>query len=112
MQNPGFRPNNIFSKDNQPATGNGDVIAYFYQGAQHTVMTVVNMSETNGHYASLTLRSSEANSKWLDIIPHGIDGTSPNCGGPAPGIVPIQATGQQLPIDMPAYGMRAFVRQN
>lgn len=87
----------------QPVTGDKEVAAYFYQGAQNRIITIVNTKDTP-YEGSVILKSSEANSQWRDI-------TSEDCHNPGSGNV-IQVQGQgQLPISVPAQGLRVLLKQ-
>ena len=52
----------------QPEAGNPEVAAYFYRGAQHQMMTVVNTSEKQDYAGRLKLNSGETNSRWRDLL--------------------------------------------
>jgi len=52
----------------QPDTGDPKTAAYFYQGKQHQLMTVVNTSEEQSFKGRLVLDSKESNSRWRDLL--------------------------------------------
>jgi hypothetical protein len=51
----------------QPGTGSTDIVAYFYEGSDNQVITVANTSGTN-YSGPITLRESEANTSWKNLI--------------------------------------------
>ena len=59
----------------QPRSGDADVIAYFYRGHEHNLITVVNIGDRlyNG---SLQLESGEQSKSWREVLPaqgtHGL----------------------------------------
>ncbi|MBZ5611371.1 MAG: DUF6259 domain-containing protein [Acidobacteriia bacterium] len=56
------------SQSYQPATGNADVAAYYYEGTANRVITAVNISSQRHYAGGLSLRSSDANSVWQDLV--------------------------------------------
>ena len=52
----------------QPATGDDDVAAYFYEGTSRSVLTVVNTSTSTNYSGHLALRPSEANRLWYNAL--------------------------------------------
>jgi hypothetical protein len=52
----------------QPETGDPHTAAYFYRGAQHQMIAVVNTSEEKPFAGRLILNSSESNSRWRDLL--------------------------------------------
>jgi hypothetical protein len=82
----------------QPATGSDVMGAYFYEGAQSQIITAVNTSKKS-YQGSLTLRSSESNSKWRDLLTDEVFSTY---SGEA---------GVELALDIPGEGLRVLVRE-
>ena len=89
----------------QPTTGSDSVAAYFYQGTQEQVITMVNTSSDITYVGSLALHSHNASSIWRDVLT-GTIFTSDGAG--------------QLAVSDPAAGLdgnsaknlRILVRQN
>jgi hypothetical protein len=80
----------------QPLTG-GDVVAYYYQGARHEIITVVNTSQTTAHTVDLELQDAEG-STWRDQVPEANN-------------LVVTALGNRLPaVPMPPDGLRVFLR--
>jgi hypothetical protein len=56
----------------QPRSGDADVIAYFYRGDKHNVITVVNLGDRS-YKGSLELESADQSRSWQEVLPaHGI----------------------------------------
>jgi hypothetical protein len=79
----------------QPATGDDAVAAYFYQGSPNRIITVANTSAENAYNGALTLRSSEANSTWLDLLTQET----------------LHAPGGRLAMTVPAQGLRVLLKR-
>ena len=78
----------------QPQTDSVDIAAYFYAGTNHQILTVVNTS--NQSYAgSITLRGSEANTSWQDLV-----------GGSS-----ATANGASLPVSLAPEGILVLLKQ-
>ena len=52
----------------QPETGDSKTAAYYYRGAQHQLVAVVNTSEERSYAGRLTLSGTETNSRWRDLL--------------------------------------------
>ncbi len=78
----------------QPATGNPDVASYYYEGSTNRIITAVNVSAQRHYTGNLTLRNSEANSSWQDLVTQDI----------------VKARGASLPLKIPPEGLRVLVR--
>jgi hypothetical protein len=52
----------------QPQTTSNEVAAYHYVGDEHEMLTVVNTSESMSHMIDITLRGSDADTTWADLI--------------------------------------------
>jgi len=52
----------------QPATGDKDVAAYYYEGSKNRLITAVNTSAQRHYTGSLTLPAAEAGSTWQDLL--------------------------------------------
>ena len=56
----------------QPRSGDADVIAYFYRGREHNVITVVNIGERS-YNGALELESADQSRSWQEVLQlHGI----------------------------------------
>jgi hypothetical protein len=80
----------------QPDTGNLEVAAYFYRGAQHQLVTAVNVSEKNAYTGRLKLAEAEANSRWRDLLKND---------------TVLVASGRDLELEIPAKGLRVLLRE-
>ncbi len=79
----------------QPATGSPDVAAYFYEGSTNRIITAVNISSQRYYVGHLTLRSSEANSVWQDLVSNET----------------FKAQDTKLALSIPVEGLRVLVRK-
>jgi hypothetical protein len=79
----------------QPQTGSTDIAAYYYAGATHHMITVVNTSR-QVYSGSLKLRASEENSHWQDLI---------SGSGAA-------ANGMSLPVSLTPEGILVLLQQS
>jgi hypothetical protein len=79
----------------QPQTGSIDIAAYFYAGTDNQIITVVNTSNQN-YSRSITLRASEANTGWQDLVT---------------GSVTI-ANGTSLPVSLLPEGILVLLKQS
>jgi hypothetical protein len=52
----------------QPATGNAEVAAYFYQGSPNRLITAVNVSTQRFHSVDLALRKEDEGATWHDLL--------------------------------------------
>ena len=82
-------------QDYQPQTDNVDIAAYDYAGADHQILTVVNTADTR-YSGTLTLRASDADSHWQDLIGGGSDA----------------ANGTSLAVSLAAGGILVLLRQS
>lgn len=78
----------------QPQTDSMDIAAYFYAGSKDQIITVVNTTDRN-YSGSLTLRATEANSSWQELVAGSV----------------TTATGTSLPVNLPPQGILVFLRQ-
>jgi hypothetical protein len=79
----------------QPQTSSDDVAAYFYDGTQNQIITVVNTSNQN-YSGSITLQASEANTSWQDLIAGNV----------------VTANGTSLPVDVSSEGILVLLKQS
>jgi hypothetical protein len=84
----------------QPATGSPDVAAYFYEGTQNQILTVVNTSSSAPYSGSLLLRDRGATTSttWVDLLTDQLFTTGSIASG---GQVP-------LPLTVAAGGLRVL----
>jgi hypothetical protein len=59
------------AQEYQPETGDGAVVAYFYRGADHRIMTVVNTSR-EPLTTNIRLRQTETDAIWEDLLDAGM----------------------------------------
>jgi hypothetical protein len=78
----------------QPQTDDVNLAAYFYAGTDHQIITVVNTSDA-AYAGALTLRTSEANTAWQDLV-----------GGSS-----STANGTSLPVRLAAQGILVLLKQ-
>jgi hypothetical protein len=78
----------------QPQTDDVNVAAYFYAGTDHQIITVVNTSDA-AYAGALTLRTSEANTTWQDLV-----------GGSS-----SAANSTSLPVRLAAQGILVLLKQ-
>jgi hypothetical protein len=84
------------SQSYQPSTGRDDIVAYFYNGSNEDVITVVNTSQDTPYDGILVLRQAQGNTTWLDLV----SGET------------FQSQNQQLPLTLPPTGLRVLVRHS
>ena len=79
----------------QPQTSSEDVVAYFYDGTDNQIITVVNTSNQN-YSGSITMRASEANTSWQDLIAGNV----------------VTANGTSMPVDLSSEGILILLKQS
>jgi hypothetical protein len=52
---------------NQPSTNNSNVIAYQYKGAQHRILTIVNIGNTDAT-ANISLDTDDPGGRWQNLL--------------------------------------------
>lgn len=80
----------------QPSADGQDVAAYFYKGSTHRVITVVNTLAEQRYDGSLTVRKSEANSAWRDVLTDHV----------------FRGSGVRLQLKIPPHELRILVRES
>jgi hypothetical protein len=78
----------------QPQTDSVDIAAYFYAGTDSQIITVVNTSNQN-YAGSITLRPSEANTSWQDLVAGNVS----------------SASGTSLPVSLSPEGILVLLKQ-
>ena len=79
----------------QPETGEPDVAAYFYRGAEHDLITAVNTSSERAYGGHLKLDDAKPNSRWRDLLSDEV----------------IIASGGRIALRIPPQGLRILLRE-
>ena len=77
----------------QPRTGDPDVVAYFFHGREHNLITIVNIAD-QPYRGSLELKDRSASTSWRDVLGE---------------ISPLRATHGELELAMEPKSLRVLV---